>query len=210
MDRRKFLETLSLPAISLIPFSQWPAKAGVVAEGQRARTTRKERQVAIAFETTEPTSADRHPIVVIAAVEIVEQELSGAIYHRHLNPACDFDPDVLLTRGLTRATLNEMPSFGDIAVELAGYLDGAALIFHGAPLYLFLLRREFLISGHKFPATRAVFDTCELAKKIEITNEMLAYAFDPRVFDGADGSGAFRVAMFVARIYLAMTNRRAK
>ena len=173
MDRRKFLETLSLPAISLLPLHH----SGILA--------RADRKVSIGIEPT----ANGHRIVEIAAVEIIGQQISGVNFRRRMNPDQDSDADPQLVH------------------ELVGFLRSDTLIFHDAPHHLEFLKHEFSLARQAFaPARgRAVINTYELARGKQFSHAFLENLFAPVDFGPDDDTLAVREAIWVARLYLAMT-----
>lgn len=193
MDRRKFLETLSLPAISLLPLRQSWAHASA------------NRKVVIGIDATGPNPADGHRLIEIAAVEIIGRQISGASFRSYLNPEWDFATGGPLRDGLTQADLDDNPSFSSIAHEVARFLGSDTLILYGAPHHLAFLKHEFSIAGHEFAPARAVIDLYELANWEEFSDDFIGNLFAPIDLATDDNTLAFREAIWIARLYLGMT-----
>jgi DNA polymerase-3 subunit epsilon len=175
MDRRAFLETISLPAISLLPLRQNWIRGSV------------DRKVVIAIDTTGPNPADGYRIVEIAAVEIVGQRISGVSFRLYLNPDRNSDANAPLVH------------------ELTEFIGNSILIFHGAPHYLEFLKQEFSFAGHEFAPARAVIDTFELAREKQFSHAFLENLFAPIGIEPDNDTLAFTEAIWVARLYLATT-----
>lgn len=205
MDRRQFLGTLSLPALSILPLRHNEIQSERFPANQFLQITGHDRQISIGLETTGPTPADGHRIVAIAAVEIVGREVTGAVYHRFLNPERDIGPDALVAAGITRNMLNDMPRFGDIADELSGFIGNASLVSHDTKTILAFLKREFMLCGRRFSASRAAIDTFELVSKNNVSDDAMDRVFAPCEFGGNDDSPAFSEALLIARLYLPLT-----
>ena len=193
MDRRAFLETLSLPAISLLPLGRSWAHASA------------NRKVVIGIDTTGPNPADGHRLVEVAAVEIIGRQISGASFRSYLNPKWDFATDGPLTNGLTQADLDDNPPFSSIARELAGFMGNDTLIFHDAQFHLEFLKREFSVAGHEFSPARAPIDVYELAGGKDFSREFLNYLWAPVGIGPDDDTLAFKHAVWFARLYLGIT-----
>jgi DNA polymerase-3 subunit epsilon len=205
MDRRQFLGALSLPAFSTLPLRQSKKQSEFFPTKQASQITGQDRQISIAIDATGPTPADGHRIVAIAAVEIVGREVTGAFYHRLLNPERDIGSDGLVAAGITRNLLNDMPRFADIADELSGFIENASLISHDTKTILAFLKREFFLSGRRFLLARAAIDTFELARNSNISDEAMDRVFAPFEFGGMADTPAFSEALLIARLYLALT-----
>src|SRR4051812_46224926 len=109
MNRRRFIQTLSFPAISLFPLSL----SGIFANA--------DRKVVIGLDTTGPTPAEGHRLVEIAAVEIIGRQISGANFRSYLNPERD------------SVGADGTPLFSTIAHEFAEFVGSDVLILYGAP-----------------------------------------------------------------------------
>lgn len=193
MDRRKFLESLSLPAFSLLPLPQ-----------SRIFTS-TDRKVVVGIDATGPNPADGHRLIEIAAVEIIGRHISGASFRSYLNPEWDFATRGPLLDGLTQEDLDDKPFFSSIAHELAEFLGSDTLILYGAPHHLAFLKHEFSIAGHEFAPARAVIDAYELANWDKFSDDFVGNFFTPIDPEPDDNSLAFSEVIWVARLYLGMT-----
>lgn len=201
MDRRQFLGTLPLPAISILPLGDKRICADWFSTNHQIVSD--DQYISIAIESTEPTHACERRIVTVAAVEIVERKVTGAIYHRYLNPGTNAGAG--LTSGITRTVLESMPRFADIADEFADFIGNATLISHDMHRNLVLLVGEFSMSGRKFAPARMSIDTFELARKSKLSDATMAEVFAACDPGHPDDSPTFSEALWIARLYLALT-----
>ena len=209
MDRRKFLRTLSLSAVTLLPGSHGQVLAGTGLTTQPNPAASTNRKVAIGISTTGLDPEDGHRIAEIAAIEIIGRQITGSSFHSYLNPERDSDLDFLLVHGLTRAILSDRPQFRDLAHEFVQYIENDALILHNAPFYLAFLDQEFSMAEYEFQ--RALFpaaiDTLEIAKQMQIPHPSFSNLCALFKITRNDGTGqlAFQDALASAQLYLAMT-----
>lgn len=100
------------------------------------------RQLICDTETT-GLSPQSERLVSVAAVEMVDGELTGAFAHWHLDPGKTSHPKALEVHGLTDEYLTGQPKFAEIAVPLADFLGASPLIFHNASFDTSFLEAEF-------------------------------------------------------------------
>lgn len=100
------------------------------------------RQLICDTETT-GLSPQSERLVSVAAIEMVDAELTGAFAHWHLNPGKPSHPKALEVHGLTDEYLKTQPEFYDVGAELLSFLGGSPLIFHNAPFDKGFLDAEF-------------------------------------------------------------------
>lgn len=81
-----------------------------------------------------------------------------------LNPGLPMSPEVIAIHGITNKMVAGAPSFGDIAPQLLGLLDGCVLVAHNAEFDLSFLRAELESCGFRLPEY-PVLDTLKFARK---------------------------------------------
>jgi DNA polymerase III subunit epsilon len=99
------------------------------------------RQVLFDTETT-GLSKNEHRLVSLAAIEMVDGELTGGFAHWHLNPGRPSDPGALAIHGLSDEYLATQPRFADIGLALLDFICGSPLIIHNAPFDIGFLESE--------------------------------------------------------------------
>lgn len=168
------------------------------------------RQVALDTETTGLDVKLGHRVIEIAAVEIVNRQLSGSCFHRYLDAGRDSDPGALDVHGLTREFLADQPRFPAVARELIEFIRDAELIIHNATFDIEFLDAELALAGLQ-PLTTycaTVVDSLALAREIRPgkRNNLDAlcesYSIDR---SGRVRHGALIDTRLLAQVYLAMT-----
>lgn len=101
------------------------------------------RQIILDTETTGLDPNQGHRIIEFAGLEMVGRKLTGRHLHLYIHPERDIDPDAERVHGISLASLDGKPRFGEVAEQLASFIDGAELIIHNAPFDVGFLNAEF-------------------------------------------------------------------
>ncbi len=169
------------------------------------------RQIVLDTETTGLEPEQGHRIIEIGCVEMVNRRMTGNNYHHYIHPERDIDEAAVEVHGITLASLEGKPLFGDLSKEMLQYLQGAELIIHNAPFDVGFLNHEFALAGlgdkvieahcevmdtlvmarHKHPGQRNSLDA--LCKRYAVDNSQRQL------------HGALLDAEILADVYLAMT-----
>jgi len=168
------------------------------------------RQIALDTETTGLDARLGHRVIEIAAVEIVNRQLTGEVFHRYLNADRDSDPGALEIHGLTREFLADKPRFPEIAGDLLAVIADAELVIHNAAFDVEFLDAELAAAGLSpiGSACRSIVDSLALARELRPGKrnslDALCEAY------GVDRSsrvrhGALIDTRLLAQVYLAMT-----
>lgn len=125
------------------------------------------RQIVLDTETTGLDPADGHRIIEIGAVELVDGQRTGCLFHSYLDPGRPSDPGALAVHGISDASLVGQPTFGQVATPLIRWISGAELIIHNAPFDLGFLDYELAHSGRgrRIADLNRVIDTLDLARE---------------------------------------------
>lgn len=93
---------------------------------------------------TETTGLDpkRERLVSIAALEMIDGDLTGAFAHWHLNPEQPCNPKAAEIHGLTDEYLKTQPKFAEIEPELDRFVSNDRLVIHNAKFDLGFLTAE--------------------------------------------------------------------
>lgn len=172
--------------------------------------SRSIRQIALDTETTGLDARLGHRVIEIAAVEIVNRQLTGEVFHRYLNPDRDSDPGALEIHGLTREFLTDKPRFPEVAGELLAFVSGAELVIHNAAFDVEFLDAELAAAGLPTIVSHcpSIIDSLALARELRPGKrnslDALCEAY------GVDRSsrvrhGALIDTRLLAQVYLAMT-----
>ncbi|HVO46084.1 MAG TPA: DNA polymerase III subunit epsilon [Steroidobacteraceae bacterium] len=169
------------------------------------------RQIVLDTETTGLEPQQGHRIIEIGCVELINRRASGRTFHKYLNPQRDIDEGALAVHGISRADLEDKPTFAQVAEELLGFIGGAELVIHNAAFDVAFLDWELgMIPGESrtIAALCSVLDTLALARSMHPGQRNNLDALCKRY--NVDNSrrelhGALLDARILADVYLAMT-----
>ena len=168
------------------------------------------RQIILDTETTGLEPNLGHRVIELAAVELLNRQLSGNRFHSYLNPGRDSDAAALQIHGLTREFLQDKRKFKDIVNEFLEYVSGAELIMHNAPFDEAFLDYELGLLGFKRfkEYCAAIVDTLKIAKELHPGKKNSLDALCERYqVDNSKRTlhGALLDAELLADVYVAMT-----
>jgi DNA polymerase-3 subunit epsilon len=172
------------------------------------------RQVVLDTETTGLEVEQRHRVIEIGCVELVNRRLTGRTYHQYLNPERDVDPGAVQVHGLTRERLAQEPTFERVHAEFLDFIRDAELIIHNAPFDVAFLNAELA----RIEAERKIHELCRVLDTLALARQMhpgqrnnldalcKRYSVDN---SHRDYHGALLDARILAEVYLAMTGGQA-
>ncbi|MEW6998577.1 exonuclease domain-containing protein [Colwelliaceae bacterium BS250] len=106
--------------------------------------SKPKRLVIIDTETTGLSVKSTHSIIEIAAVEIVNGELSGKEFSTLVNPqGRQITHEAFKVHGIKDYELSDAPAFAEIAEKLALFCQGALVLTYGASFDGQFLEQEF-------------------------------------------------------------------
>lgn len=169
------------------------------------------RQIVLDTETTGLEIEQKHRVIEIGCVELINRRPTGRTFHRYVCPDREVDEGALRVHGLSREFLTRQARFHEIAEELISFLTGAELIIHNAPFDLGFLDMELkLLPGTPRTILEfcTVLDTLPLARQIHLGQRNSLDALCKRY--AIDNSlrklhGALLDATLLSEVYLAMT-----
>ncbi len=168
------------------------------------------RQIVLDTETTGLDWKAGHRVIEIAAVEMVNRQLTGNHFHYYLNPDREIDAGAQEVHGISLEFLQDKPRFGDIVGDFLDYVAGAELVIHNAPFDVGFLNHELGLLG-KEPVEAVcsgVVDTLRLAKELHPGKRNSLDALCERYEVDNSGRtlhGALLDSELLAEVYLAMT-----
>src|ERR1700722_715768 len=173
------------------------------------------RQVVLDTETTGLEVEQKHRIIEIGCVELINRRLTGRTYHQYLNPERDIDEGAQQVHGLTREKLSKEPIFSQVHPEFLAFVRDAELIIHNAPFDIAFLNAELarIETAQKVDELCRVLDTLVLARQMHPGQRNNLDALCKRYsVDNShrDYHGALLDARILAEVYLAMTGGQAK
>ena len=124
------------------------------------------REIIFDTETTgfDPATGDR--VVEIGCVEMVNQVLTGEIFHVYINPERDMPRSAFEVHGLSSDFLMEKPKFAEIAEDFMRFVgEDSQLVAHNASFDMKFINAELSLLSHPaYPSARVV-DTLMLARR---------------------------------------------
>jgi len=172
------------------------------------------RQVVLDTETTGLEVEQKHRVIEIGCVEILNRRITGRDFHRYLNPERDIDEGAQQVHGLSRERLAKEPLFAQVQGEFLEFIRDAELIIHNAPFDVAFLNAELtrLEEARKIADLCRVLDTLALARQMHPGQRNSLDALCKRYsVDNSrrDYHGALLDARILADVYLAMTGGQA-
>lgn len=169
------------------------------------------RQIVLDTETTGLRFEDKHRIIEIGCIELIDRKITERNFHVYLNPQREVDLGAVSIHGLTNEFLRDKPLFKDIVAEFMAFIADAEVIIHNAPFDVGFLNYELhLLQGQWQQLTTycRVIDTLVMARNLHAGQRNTLDALCKRY--AIDNScrelhGALLDANLLAQIYLAMT-----
>lgn len=168
------------------------------------------RQIVLDTETTGLDPTLGHRVIEIAAIEMVNRQITGRDYHCYVNPEREIDPGALEVHGISNEFLADKPRFADIAADFLKFIEGGELIIHNAPFDVAFLNAELENAGRE-PVTEfceMVTDTLKIARELHPGKRNSLDALCERyAIDNSARTlhGALLDTRLLAEVYLAMT-----
>jgi DNA polymerase-3 subunit epsilon len=169
------------------------------------------RQILLDTETTGLSTRDGHRIIEIAAIEMIDRQLTDRMYHQYIKPERQIDAGAQRVHGITKEFLADKPTFKEIASTFMEFVDGAELIIHNAPFDLGFINYEFGLLKPALPKLEtscSVIDTLAMARKKHIGQRNSLDALCKRYeVDNSNRElhGALIDSELLGLVYLAMT-----
>lgn len=110
-----------------------------------------ERLVALDFETT-GVDAKSAGVVEVGAVEILDRQVTGATFHRLVNPLGAIPWQATKIHGLRDSDVRDAPTFRQIVPDLQAFCRGARLVAHSAPYDRNVLNAQLAKCGYQSTA----------------------------------------------------------
>lgn len=123
------------------------------------------REIVLDTETTglDPLGGDR--IIEIAALEIVNEYLTGKKFHVYINPQREIPDSAFKIHGISNEFVRDKPFFCDILDDFIEFIGDAPLVAHNAEFDLKFINEELRRAGRPPLETNLVIDTLALARR---------------------------------------------
>ena len=119
------------------------------------------RQVFIDTETS-GLGPSSHRIIEIAAVEAINGQLTGKVFHTYLNPERSINPYAQKVHGLSLRLLQNQPKFNQIATQFISFVSGSECLMHNASFDCGFINAELVRAGYNTQLTDFTQITCTL------------------------------------------------
>ena len=170
-----------------------------------------ERYICLDTETTGISIKNKHKIIEIGCVELVNRKLTGKHYHQYINPQRKVDEGAMQVHGITDEFLEDKPLFENIVDEFLAFIDGAELVIHNAPFDVGFIDSEFQIANaqaQRLSTLCKITDSLQLARSKHPGQRNSLDALCQRyAVDNSNRTlhGALLDAEILADVYLLMT-----
>ncbi len=122
------------------------------------------REIILDTETTglDPKRGDR--VIELCALEMIDGKLTGAQFHKLINPQRDVPVESTNVHGITLADLTNAPLFGEIAEAFLAFMGDSPMVAHNASFDHGFLNWELRNIGKDPIPQNKVIDTLAIAK----------------------------------------------
>jgi DNA polymerase-3 subunit epsilon len=168
------------------------------------------RRVILDTETTGLDHRTGDRVIEIGCVEMVGRRLTGARFHKYINPEREIDAGAVAVHGLTGEFLADKPRFAEIAAEFLDFIRDAELVIHNAAFDVGFLNSELARLDREGieQVCSGVLDTLRMARELRPgkKNNLNALCSEFGIDNsGRQLHGALLDAELLAEVYLAMT-----
>jgi DNA polymerase-3 subunit epsilon len=168
------------------------------------------RKIFLDTETTGLDPNQGHRIIEIAAVEMINRQLSNNQFHVYINPEREIDEAAQEVHGLTLDFLSDKALFKDIAQDFIDFIADSELIIHNAPFDLSFLNMELgrIKKGEVEDYIEKVTDSLAMARELRPGQRNNLDALCRHY--GVDNSqrnlhGALLDSLLLSEVYIGMT-----
>ena len=168
------------------------------------------RKIFLYTETTGLDPNQGHRIIEIAAVELINRQLSNNQFHVYINPEREIDEAAQEVHGLTLDFLSDKALFQDIAQDFIDFIADSELIIHNAPFDLGFLNMELgrIKKGEVEDYVEKVTDSLAMARELRPGQRNNLDALCRHY--GVDNSqrnlhGALLDSLLLSEVYIGMT-----
>lgn len=165
------------------------------------------REVVFDTETTGLEPKQGHRIIEIGCVELVNQKVTGNVYHAYINPGRDVPKAVTAIHGITESFLEDKPVFKKIAKDFLKFVGDAKLVIHNAAFDLKFINHELELANLTAIETSRVIDTLTIAKAKFPGSKVNLNALCERFgvsLKTRDKHGALIDSQLLAEVYIAL------
>lgn len=173
------------------------------------------RQIVLDIETTGLFVDEKHRIIEICCLEILNRKITGKKFHTYLNPQRKIDAVASRITGIKDFFLINKPLFKDIVDDLLDFIIGCELIIHNAKFDISFINYELSLLNHNIKDIRnhvVIFDTLIYSRKLYPgkKNNLDSLAKRCNINMNRRYHGALLDVIILARIYFIITMLQAE
>ena len=175
------------------------------------------RYIVFDTETTglDPLNGDR--IIEIGAVELLDKQRSGKIYHQLVNPERNITKETTDITHITNEIVADKPPFREIMHDFLAFLDDKSsgcektfLVAHNASFDIKFLNHELKLAGEAGLSRFEVIDTLEIARRkfpnqkatLDLLCERFGISLEERK---KEGHGALLDSQILVDVFIKLT-----
>lgn len=164
-----------------------------------------QRYLVLDTETTglDPHRGDR--LTEIAAVEVMDNIITGRQYQQYINPEREVSPMAQEITGYTWSMLRHYPTFGEVVDDFLAFVGDSKLVIHNAAFDMKFLNFQLSMFEKPLISTDRVIDTLLMARKKfpggSNNLDALCKRFDISL-EKRDRHGALIDSELLARVYI--------
>ena len=174
------------------------------------------RQIFLDIETTGLCFKQGHRVIEIAAVEMIDRNLTGNNFHVYINPERNIDEEAINIHKIQNEFLTDKPLFCKVADNFLKFIGKSDLIIHNSNFDLGFLNNELKIIFHQFGEIQdnnPIIDTLEMARSKYVGKknslDALCKRFDIDYSERQEkGHGALLDAQILYEVYICMTSEQ--
>ncbi|WP_343184190.1 DNA polymerase III subunit epsilon [Buchnera aphidicola (Ceratovacuna keduensis)] len=177
------------------------------------------RKIVLDTETTGINSilnknVEKHRIIEIGAVEIINRKLTGKKFHCYLNPKRKIEEKAFKIHRITNEFLLDKPIFYDISEKFINFIKNSDLIIHNAAFDINFLEYELSVINSKISKINEIcniIDTLVIARKLypgkKNTLDALCKRYKIKMFN-RNFHSAILDAKILSELYIRMTRKQ--
>lgn len=127
------------------------------------------REIVFDTETTGKRYQDKHRVVEIAAVELIDGVPTGREFQTYINPDMVIPDDVIAIHGITNDMVATAPRFREIVPKLVEFFRGAVTVAHNSDFDEKFINHELQLCDYPesfWNIVEDTVDTIEMSRKI--------------------------------------------
>ncbi len=124
------------------------------------------REIVLDTETTGLSIKEKHKIIEIGCVELINKVKTGAVFQAYINPQRSIAEEAFYVHGISLEFLQNKPLFAAVGSDFLNFIGkDAKLVIHNAQFDIGFLNYELAMVGLPLISNDRVVDTLVMARK---------------------------------------------